>query len=59
MSDAYVIIADGITAGIIVRQRRGVRFYASAREVRSLDGLEFRKPQDAERAVRRLLAEAA
>jgi hypothetical protein len=51
MTDAYIIEAAGETAGIVVRERRGVRFFASEPRFYVLDGKIFASAQAAHRAV--------
>ena len=41
MADAYIIETAGETAGIVVRERRGVRFFASEPGFYALDGQTF------------------
>jgi hypothetical protein len=53
MSDAFIIETAGATAGIVVRQDQGFRFYASSRHFFPLEGGLYRRPVDAERAARR------
>jgi hypothetical protein len=55
MPEAYIIEIDDRTAGIIARDQRGYRFYASDRNFDGLEGREFRNARDAERAARALL----
>lgn len=55
MSTAYVIEVRGETAGIIAREERGFRFYASSNRFNALEGEAFSSPRQAERAVVRLL----
>ena len=57
MSDAFIIEAAGTTAGIVVRHDRGFRFFASSHPFHRIDGVIYRRPHDAERAARRLIAE--
>jgi hypothetical protein len=49
--DAFVIQADGETAGIIVRLERGFRFYAATNDFVALEQRTFRRPRDAQRAA--------
>jgi hypothetical protein len=56
MSKAYVIEVSNQTAGIVVGDERGFRFFSSERAFDSLDGQQFRSPRHAERAARALLA---
>jgi hypothetical protein len=55
MPEAYIIEIDDRTAGIIARDQRGYRFFASDRNFDGLEGREFRNARDAERAARALL----
>jgi hypothetical protein len=50
--DAFVIQADGETAGIVVRLARGFRFFAATPDFVALEGRSFRRPRDAQRAAR-------
>jgi hypothetical protein len=57
MSDAYVIEVQGISAGIIVRQRQAgehYKFLAALHAFNSLEGQEFEGPFEAECAARKL-----
>jgi hypothetical protein len=54
MADAFVIESAGETAGIVVLERRGVRFYASDRSFADLDGKAFGSLAAARRAVGKL-----
>jgi hypothetical protein len=61
MSDAYVIEVQGISAGIIVRQRHDgerYKFLAALHAFNSLEGQEFEGPFQAECAARKLYREA-
>jgi len=51
MSDAYVIQSRGETAGIVVVERSGLRFYASASKYHVLDGKRFAHLRAVHRAV--------
>ena len=51
MADAYVIQSDDETAGIVVLERNGVRFFAAGPAYWPLDGKIFKTPQAATRAV--------
>ena len=51
MSDAYVIESAGETAGIVVAERSGVRFYAAEPAFYALDGRQFRSLRTARQAV--------
>lgn len=55
MSDAVVISVSGTAAGLVVRQRRGYRFFASTSEFRAIDRACFRRVRDAQKAVKRIL----
>ena len=46
MADAFAILVDDITAGIVVRheRERGYRFYASEPRFYPIDGQVFRNP---------------
>ncbi len=56
MADAFVISTADFTAGILVSQRRGLRFEASSSQMRSLQDRIFATPEAAERAVEQLVA---
>jgi hypothetical protein len=51
MADAYVIETAGETAGIVVLEKRGVRFYASEAIYYPLDGKTFPSLSAIHRAV--------
>lgn len=51
MADAYVIETAGETAGIVVREKRGVRFFAAEAAFYPLDGKTFDSVNAAHRAV--------
>jgi hypothetical protein len=51
MADAYIIETAGETAGIVVRERRGVRFFASEPGFYPLDGKTFDDLRAVHRAV--------
>ncbi|MFQ3455821.1 hypothetical protein PMN64_21305 [Bradyrhizobium sp. UFLA01-814] len=55
MFQAYVIEVSNRTAGIVVSEERGVRFFSSERAFDSLDGGHFGSARAAERAVRALI----
>lgn len=57
MADAFVIQSADLTAGIVVAERGGVRFYASEREFHGLDGKIFKSIRAARQAVDRLRRE--
>jgi hypothetical protein len=54
MSDCYVIEVSSETAGIVVRDARGYRFFAASHRFNRLEGQIFRNAREAERAARRL-----
>ncbi|MFN4165958.1 MAG: hypothetical protein ACK4GK_15385 [Ferrovibrio sp.] len=56
MSEAYLIEAAGEAAGVVIRERGGFRFFASAPQFAALEQQLFRRSTDAERAARDLLA---
>lgn len=56
MSEAYVIEAAGQAAGVVIRERRGFRFFASAPQFIAIEQQVFRRAADAERAARALAA---
>lgn len=51
MSNTYIIEVDSESAGIVVRDRAGFRFFSASRRFDSLDGKVFRSARDAERAA--------
>jgi hypothetical protein len=55
MSDSYIIEVDAQTAGIVVRNPGGYRFFASSHRFNRLEGQLFRNAREAERAARKLL----
>jgi len=56
MADAYVIETAGETAGIVVLEKGGVRFYASEPAFYSLDGKSFLNVNAVHKAVSLLRA---
>lgn len=54
MSEAYLIEAAGEAAGVVVRERGGYRFFASAPQFGAIEQQLFRRTTDAERAARAL-----
>ncbi len=54
MSDAYIIEVRGETAGIVARDGRSFRFYASNNRYNHLEGKAFASPRDAEKAAQDL-----
>ena len=56
MNNAFVIEAAGEAAGLVVRERRGFRFFASAPQFAALEQQLFRRSEDATRAARALAA---
>jgi hypothetical protein len=55
MSDSYIIEVGSTTAGIVVRDSGGYRFFAASHRFNRLEGQIFRSAREAERAARRLL----
>ena len=55
MSDSYIIEVESQTAGIVVRNPEGYRFFASSHQFNRLEGQIFRNAREAERAARRLV----
>ena len=51
MSKSYIIEVGSVSAGIVVRDRAGFRFFSASRRFSSLDGKLFRSARDAERAA--------
>lgn len=51
---ARVIEVGEVAAGIAVPEDRGVRFFSASRDFDGLDGMLFRSPEQAARAVRDL-----
>lgn len=56
MSEAYLIEAAGEAAGVVVRERGGYRFFASAPQFSAIEQQLFRRTRDAARAARMLAA---
>ena len=55
VSDSFMIEVNGAGVGIVVRHRRGFRFYASDRNFAALECCLFRRPADAERSAALLM----
>jgi hypothetical protein len=55
MPDSYIIEVNSRTAGIVVRNPGGYRFFASSHRFNRLEGQLFRNAREAERAARRLV----
>lgn len=55
MPDSYVIEVNSQTAGIVVRDPQGYRFFASSHRFNRLEGRVFRNAREAERAASRLV----
>jgi hypothetical protein len=51
MSNATIIEVRSAAAGLVVRERGGVRFFSATPDFAGLDGRVFRNPQEAERAA--------
>lgn len=54
MADAYILETSDDTAGIVVAEPGGVRFYASAAAFNQLDGVLYRSLKAARSAVEKL-----
>ncbi len=54
MSDTYIIEVGSSSAGIVVRNPEGFRFFAASHRFNRLEGQVFRNAREAERAARRL-----
>ena len=55
MPDSYIIEVNAQTAGIVVRNPDGYRFFASSHLFIRMEGQLFRYAREAERAARKLL----
>jgi hypothetical protein len=53
MSNTYIIEVGSESAGIVVRDRAGFRFFSASRRFSSLDGKLFRSAREAERAAKK------
>ena len=51
MSEAYVIEVDGSAVGVVVRDRRSFRFYASDHAFAPLEHGAYQQPESAARAA--------
>jgi len=56
MSDTYIIEVSSQTAGIVVRDAAGFRFFAANHRFNLLEGRIFRSAREAERVASKLLA---
>ena len=54
MSDTYIIEVASQTAGIVVRDPNGYRFFAATHRFNPLEGQLFRNAREAERAAQLL-----
>jgi hypothetical protein len=54
MPDSYIIEVGSKTAGIVVRNPEGYRFFAATHRFNALEGQVFRNAREAERAAVRL-----
>jgi hypothetical protein len=54
MSDTYIIEVRSQTAGIVVRNPDGYRFFSASHRFNSMEGQLFPNAREAERAARRL-----
>ena len=52
MSNTYIIEVGSESAGIVVRDRAGFRFFSASRRFSCLDGKLFRSAREAERAAK-------
>jgi hypothetical protein len=59
MSAAFVIEAAETSAGIVIRERSGFRFFAASPHFGRFEGRLFKTIRDAERAVHRLATDRA
>lgn len=59
MSNTYVIEAADTSAGIVIRERAGFRFFAASQRFGRLDGHLFKSVRAAERAADGLMAHRA
>lgn len=57
MSDRYIIEVGTLTAGIVVRDKAGFRFFAAEPKFFALEGQVFRTPKAAEKAATRCAEE--
>ena len=55
MPDSYIIEVNSQTAGIVVRNPGGYRFFASSHRFNRMEGQLFRNAREAERAARKLV----
>jgi hypothetical protein len=51
MADSYIIEVSSKTAGIVVRDDGGYRFFSASHDFNGLEGRCFRNARDAERAA--------
>ena len=56
MSGTYIIEVSSEAAGIVVREKKGFRFFAASHRFNPLDGRVFSSAREAERVATRLLA---
>lgn len=54
MSEAYLIEAAGQAAGVVIRERGGFRFFASAPQFGAIEQQLFRRTADAARAAKEI-----
>ena len=57
MSDTYIIEVSSHTAGIVVRDPEGYRFFAASHRFNPMEGLLFRNAREAERAAVKFASE--
>jgi hypothetical protein len=55
MPKSYIIEVSSQTAGIVVREASGYRFFAASQPFFALEGRLFRNASDAERAALRIV----
>jgi hypothetical protein len=59
MSKSYIIevrqAANSATAGLVIQERGGFRFFAAGQAFTSLDGCLFRSPSEAEKVATRIV----
>jgi hypothetical protein len=59
MSKTYIIEVGSESAGIVVRDRAGFRFFSASQRFSALDGKLFRSARDAERAAKQRAQKSA
>ena len=56
MSDTYIIEVSSEAAGIVVRVKKGFRFYAASHRFNALEGRIFGSAREAERVATQFLS---